>query len=297
MSEPNRKLVDSEDRRISAIERDVSIELAPEQARTFNPAPHLLPSGSRVFLTHLEGKPTAIQVEAARRLKETGFVPVPHIGARHFASERDFLDLLRAHSANGITEALVVGGNPSSARGPFFDAAALLEHPAFADSTIRTVFLGGYPEGHPAIAGPTLNAELNRKIALCLERKLEPRLVSQFAFDGKAISTWAADVGRTHPGLPVHVGLAGVTSITKLIRFGMICGVGPSLAVLRRSPAGMFNVLADKDPGEVLDTAESHYPAHLLPFNLHFYPFGGWERTLAWVHERRLTLRTRDACP
>ncbi len=213
--------------------------------------------------------------------------PVPHIGARHFASERDYGELLLAHSRNGVTEALIVGGNPLSAAGPFADAASLIEHPAMAANAIRTVFLGGYPEGHPAIAADRLNEALSHKLALCQSRDLQARLVSQFAFDGKAIAAWAASVQRTHPGLPVHVGLAGVTSIPKLIKFAMLCGVGPSLAMLRRSATGLFNILADKDPGEVLDATEESYPADLPPFGLHFYPFGGWEKTLAWIGERR----------
>lgn len=287
MSHPTPSPAASPSRQPSAAEGSVSIELAPEQVAGFDPAPDSFAAGSRVFLTHLEGKPTAAQVKAARRLKDAGFVPVPHIGARHFASEQEFCDLIQAHSRNGVSDVLFIGGNPTSARGPFSDAAALLAHPVLTDSTIRTVFLGGYPEGHPAIPADTLDAALARKIALCNERNLQPRLVSQFAFDGKTIAAWATAAQKAHPGLPVHLGLAGVTSITRLIKFGMICGIGPSLAMLRRSAAGLFNILAERDPGEVLDAIEAHYPADLPPFHLHFYPFGGWEKTLGWLKARR----------
>jgi methylenetetrahydrofolate reductase (NADPH) len=102
-------------------------------------------------------------------------------------------------------------------------------------------------------------------------------------------------VQRAYPGLPMHVGLAGVTSITKLIKFGMICGIGPLLAMLKRSAAGLFTILADKDPGDVLDADEGYYPTSLSPILLHFYLFGAWEKTLDWMQERRLATRMKGS--
>ncbi|MER8550835.1 methylenetetrahydrofolate reductase [Mesorhizobium sp. M0976] len=286
---PERKLCAAPEPAASAglVRRDISIELAPAQVAGFRPIASSFPYGSRVFLTHLEGKPIALQVEAAKQLLEAGFIPVPHIGARHFATERDFRDLVLAHSRNGVSEALLVGGNPLLARGPLDNAAALLSHPVLADSTIRTAFIGGYPEGHPVIPANALTAALAQKIAICGERGLRPRLVSQFAFDGGAIGIWTAEIQRNYPDLPIHIGLAGVTSLAKLIKFGMLCGVGPSLAMLRRSAAGLFNILADKNPGDVIHAIEAHRPSG--SFHLHFYPFGGWEKTLAWVAEHQMS--------
>jgi methylenetetrahydrofolate reductase (NADPH) len=267
------------------LRQDFSIELAPAQVAGFTPLNSTFPRGSRVFLTHLEGKPVALQVEAAKQLLDAGFTPVPHIGARHFASEREFQDLVLAHSRNGISEALIIGGNPLRAKGPLDNAAALLSHPVLADSTIRTAYIAGYPEGHPTIPETALTAALEQKVAILRERGLRPRLISQFAFDGAAIGVWTAEIRRNYPDLPIHIGLAGVTSLSKLMKFAMLCGVGPSLAMLRRSAGSLFNILAEKDPGDVLDAIEAHRPSGSL--HLHFYPFGGWEKTLAWVADRR----------
>ncbi|QPC94524.1 methylenetetrahydrofolate reductase [Mesorhizobium sp. INR15] len=269
------------------LDQGVSIELAPAQAAGFNPSPEAFPPGSRVFLTHLAGKPVAAQAEAARQLKAAGFVPVPHLGARHFETARDFADLVEAHSRNGVSEALFVGGNPLFSSGPFAEAADLLAHPALAASTIGTAFIGGYPEGHPAIAQDALADALQRKVAICRERELAPRLVSQFAFDGWMMADWALNVRRAHPDLPIHLGLAGVTSLTKLLKFAMLCGVGPSLAALRRSGAGLFNVLAEKNPGDLIEAIEAHFPAEHPRLFAHFFPFGGWEKSLGWLSDYR----------
>lgn len=286
MPEPKHRLTPENSPNLVA--EGVSLELAPAQAAGFLPLETAFPEGSRVFLTHLEGKPLALQVEAARQLRQAGFVPVPHFGARHFASPKEFVDLVGAHSRNGVTEALFVGGNPLAANGPLEDAADLLAHPVIADSTIRTAFIGGYPEGHPAIGRSALAHALLRKIAICHDRDLAPRIVSQFAFDGAMMAAWTNDLHRAYPGIPVHLGVAGVTSLTKLIKFAMMCGVGPSLAALRRSGVGLFNVLADKDPGDLVEAIETGLASNCgAQTFLHIFPFGGWEKSLSWLEEFR----------
>lgn len=265
----------------------MSIELAPEQVRNFAPQVELFPHGSRVFLTHLTGKPEAIQVEAALRIQEMGYVAVPHFGARNFKTDKDFVDLVAAHSRNGITDALFLGGNPPLFAGPMGQSAQLLSHPVLKDSSIKTAFVAGYPEGHPSISETNLSDALRCKIEICKDRSLEVRIVSQFAFDGGMIAAWARKLHAAHPGLPVHVGLAGVTSLTKLIRFSMMCGIGPSIAALRRSASGLFNIIADRNPADVLDAMVAAYPDPASQMQLHFFPFGGWEKTLSWFDDYR----------
>ena len=260
----------------------VSIELAPEQVRNFAPRVEQFPHGSRVFLTHLTGKPEAMQVEAALRIREMGYTAVPHFGARNFKTEKDFIDLVTAHSRNGITEALFLGGNPPLFAGPMGQSSQLLSHPVLKDSTIGTAFVAGYPEGHPAISETDLSDALQRKIEICEARSLDVRVASQFAFDGEMIAAWAKKLHAQHPDLPIHVGLAGVTSLTKLIRFSMMCGVGPSIAALRRSASGLFNIIADRNPADIVDAMVAAYPDPAAHMQLHFFPFGGWEKTLSW---------------
>lgn len=269
------------------VETTTSIELAPEQVRNFAPQADTLPLGSRVFLTHLAGKPEALQVEAAARIMEMGYVAVPHLAARNFKTERDYVSFVQAHSRNGIDEALFLGGNPALFPGPLGESAELLAHPVLSDSSIRTAFVAGYPEGHPNIPEVRLKDALTCKLEICAHRSLEPRIVSQFAFDGGMIGAWARQLHHDFPEVPVHVGLAGVTSLTKLIRFAAMCGVGPSIAALRRSASGLLNIVADRNPGDVLDAVASAYPDPLTPLHLHFFPFGGWEKTLTWLSDYR----------
>jgi methylenetetrahydrofolate reductase (NADPH) len=78
-----------------------------------------------------------------------------------------------------------------------------------------------------------------------------------------------------------------VTSLPKLIKFGVKCGIGPSLAALRRSTGSLLRVLADKDSADVIAGIEESYPVPKAPLTLHFFPFGGWKKTLDWVKVAR----------
>ncbi|MBB6469378.1 methylenetetrahydrofolate reductase (NADPH) [Aminobacter lissarensis] len=271
------------------IDGAISIELSPDQVRDFRPSQAILPAGSRVFLTHLTGKPLGAQIEAARTLIEMGYVPVPHLGAKNFESVKDYVRQIETHGRNGVTDALFVGGNPLTSSGPLREAAELLAHPILSSAGIRTAFIGGYPEGHPSISKDALRDATMRKLSLCHGKGLSPHIVSQFAFDGRSMANWAKELQAEHPDLPVRLGLAGVTSLPKLIKFAVMCGIGPSLAALRRSGAGLFNVLADKDPGDVIKGIEASYPSPFGPLDIHFFPFGGWQKTLDWIETARLT--------
>ncbi len=269
------------------IDSDISIELAPEMVAKFRPDSTLLPQGSKVFLTHLAGKDPVVQIAAARELVTMGYVPVVHMGARNFDSEAAFVSFITAHRSNGVTSGLFLGGNPLKYTGPFGQAVDLLNHPVIADSGFTEAFISGYPEGHPDISRGALDQARARKIERCHRLGLSPRIVTQFAFDGAAMADWTAQMHSQHPNVPVRLGLAGVTSLPKLIKFAIMCGVGPSIAVLKKNAGGLLNVLADKDPSDVITAIEANLTVVSGPTDLHFFPFGGWEKTLRWIVEAR----------
>ncbi|MCC0048824.1 MAG: methylenetetrahydrofolate reductase [Rhodobiaceae bacterium] len=265
---------------------DISIELAPEMVSKFAPDPVVLPSESKVFLTHLTGKPLQSQIDAARRLIDMGYTPVVHIGARNFTAESEYVDLIEAHARNGVTHGLFLGGNPLTHNSPFNQALDLLDHHVLRGSGFTHAFISGYPEGHPGIGEDTLIDVRKRKIGVCQDLGMKPEIITQFAFDGARMATWANAVSQMHPGTALRLGLAGVTSFTKLIKFAVICGVGPSIAVLKKNAGSIMNVLSESDPGDVITRLKRDYSGN-NPLNVHFFPFGGWEKTLDWVERQR----------
>jgi methylenetetrahydrofolate reductase (NADPH) len=96
----------------------------------------------------------------------------------------------------------------------------------------------------------------------------------------------------------VHVGLPGVTSPATLIKYGLACGIGPSLEVLRKQTGGLLKLATTrlwKPDGIVEEIAAATLddPASLIRA-FHLFPFGGLDRTAEWLSSAR---GTRAALP
>lgn len=271
---------------------DISIELLPEHVAGFKPSASALPLGSLVFLTHILGKPLEVQRQAASALLGMGYEPVPHLAARNFRAVEDYAAHLADLTKRGVKAVLMIGGNPGPDRSVMTCAADLLRQPFVRQAGLERVFLGGHPEGHPTIPAASLKAAMIEKVALAREFGLSPRIVTQFAFDGTIMTRWADDLRASGIDVPIRFGVAGVTSLTKLVKFAMLCGVGASLSALTRQGNSIFKAMREQDPSDVLVGLALGTRAHMLrDVSVHFFPFGGWERTLEWVdHERKAHL-------
>lgn len=274
---------------------DISIELLPEHVASFDAERSGLPRGALVFVTHIGGKPLHIQVEAARLLKTFGLEPVCHLGARNFVSVDEYAAHLSKLGNAGVRTVLMIGGNSSTGRPAMHCSSEMLTHPIMKQSGIQRVFFAGHPEGHTDIPAETLRSAIKEKVGLARDLGLSPALVTQFAFDGGVMTAWAGNVRRDGIDVPIRFGVAGVTSVAKLIKFAMFCGVGASLKGLTRQGGSILKAMREQDPGEVIEGLETGIRSHGLDkVALHFFPFGGWERTTAWVaEEQRRRLLTK----
>ena len=59
-----------------------SIEIGPKQAIESADLPGLFPVGTRVYITDIGTDDNATLVRAAKRVRDTGYEPVPHIASR-----------------------------------------------------------------------------------------------------------------------------------------------------------------------------------------------------------------------
>lgn len=272
----------------SSLLDDYSIELLPEHVAGFDAEKAGLPAGACVFLTHIGGKPLSAQLEAARRLKADGLEPVCHLGARNFASIGEYATHLTKLGEAGVRTVLLIGGNASGGQPVMHCASDLLQHPVMRDSGIKRVYFAGHPEGHPEIAADVLSSVLIEKVALARDQGLEANLVTQFAFDGGLMTNWANRVRQSGVDVPIRFGAAGVTSVAKLVKFAMMCGVGASLKGLTRQGGSILKAMREQDPREVIEGIETGIRSFgLRDVRLHFFPFGGWERTTEWVATER----------
>lgn len=266
---------------------DFSIEVVPREAQRIDDMRAHLPVGTRVFVSWVPSAGPADLVEAAAKLRRQEMEPVPHLAARRLSGEATLRDLLsRLAGEAEVRDALVIAGDPAAAAGSYQGSLDLLRSGLLERHGIRRIGVGAHPEGHPRIAGPQLRQALRDKAAYAEAARAELYVVTQLAFAARPVVRWLdGPKADEAPGLPVEVGLAGLTTARNLIRYARACGVGGSLTVLLRHPGTVFRLAQVVVPEKaVLDLAHAaaERPGRRI-VGVHFYPFGGFRRTAAWA--------------
>jgi len=263
---------------IVRLARAASIETSTRNLADIDGYAARLPPGADVFAASLPGTPYHHLVSVARRLRQAGLNPVPHIAARRLANAeaaREFLALLRDEAR--VTRALVIAGDSRVPVGPFDSSAALLE-----THGIRSIGIAGYPEGHPRIGASAIEAALDRKLAYAARNGLEAFVVTQFCFDPGAIVGWVERLRARGVAVPVRVGVAGIANIRTLLNYARRCGIGNSIRALGTEPISLPRLLTQQGPEKVVRQVAAA-AAGASVAGLHFFPFGGFAQTARWA--------------
>lgn len=265
--------------------RSYSIEIASHDERSAAIAVETLPSGAETFIASLPKTLPDEVVGAARRLHRGGLSPVPHIAARNLRSERELDGLLERLAAEaGVDRALLVGGDRNEPAGPYVDSLQVLNSGLLEKHGIRTVYLPCYPEGHPRIDDGRLRRARQDKLAAAQKAGLSTAFVSQFCFEAAPITRLARDLRAEGIEAPLRIGIAGPVSPGTLLKYALLCGVGPSIRVLRERD-GVARALIAGDAAHLLAEialAQKNEPA-LAIGSIHFFTFGAVSRTTAMV--------------
>lgn len=278
-----------------------SVEITPREAPSLPPLADVLPAGTAVYLTFLPGTPWAETVAAARSVRDAGMRPVPHLAARAVPDRAALRRMLADLAAVGVEDLLVLAGSLATPVGEFHEAAQVLDTGLLDEVGIARVGIVGHPEGHPDVDGDELLRALLAKCRIARERGLDLHLVTQFAFAPEPIVAWERAIRARGADVPVHVGLPGLTTPARLLRFGLRCGVGASLKVLRQQAGGVLRLATSgvHHPDTTLvgiAAAVAADPASLLR-GIHFFPFGALAPTAAWatdIRDGRFEVDDRD---
>jgi methylenetetrahydrofolate reductase (NADPH) len=179
----------------SALLADFSLEMTGKDVPQLAGARALIPDGTRINVTFLDKEEPQARLDAARAVRASGLVPVPHVSARRLRSRAAFEGFLAALRSHGATEnVFVVGGDPATPHGPYPDSLAVLGCGLLPRYGVRHVGIAGYPEGHPVISTPVLWSALEEKAAMLGEQQLTGVIITQFGFDAEAVLDWAEAV-------------------------------------------------------------------------------------------------------
>ena len=200
--------------------------------------------------------------------------------------------ILKSYSHFGVNEILVIGGDISSVKGPFHNTADLIETGIFENYGIHRLGVAGHPEGSPNISDDELQKALDRKNELAVQSDLDIYIETQFCFDPKPIIAWEEQTRLRGNQLPIRIGLAGPAKLSTLIRFGLMSGVGPSIQFLKKQASKMAELLITKDPSEMINALtiyQAKTPNSCID-GVHFYPFGGFEKTAQYASGLTISL-------
>jgi methylenetetrahydrofolate reductase (NADPH) len=265
-----------------------SIEMTPRQAIDSADLPGLFPAGARVYLADLGG-PDRTQVMAARRLRQLGYEPVPHLAARRLTT----VGALEQHVAAlageaGVADMLVVGGGAARPAGAFASSLSVLETGLLDRYAITEVGVAGHPEGSPDFPENIAIEALRQKQAFAERTGARVRIVTQFGFDPDRAIAWAAALGEHGIDLPVHLGVAGPAKLTTLLKYAAMCGVGNSIGFLKKRALSLGALASNQSPETVVGPIEAHWRANPgSPIEqIHVFPFGGIEKAAEWLVAR-----------
>lgn len=275
----------SQDDAVRALFRDYSLEITGKDIGHVWASRAAIPAGTPINIAFLGNETHAQRIEAASRIREWGFEPVPIISSRRLKSVEDRDDLLRGlvSSARPV-RFMLVGGDPSTPAGPYRDSLDLIASGILADHGITRVGIAGYPEGHPKIEQARLWDALQRKVQLLEDQGCSVEITTQFGFYAGAVIDWIVQLRARGIAAPVRIGVPGPADVKRLLRFAAQFGVASSAAVVGKYGFSLANLVNRVGPDRfMLGLAQGTAGRELGPVLLHLYPFGGLAETVAWA--------------
>lgn len=266
-----------------------SMEVMPRTAEKVEDFRAILPTGTRVYIAHIEGTPIEEMVATAKRIGEEGYSVMPHFPARIIKDKATLHDWVGRYKDVGVRQGLLLAGGVAQPHGDFHTSMQLLESGAF-DGFDR-LHVAGHPEGNKDIdpdGSDKMVMEAARwKSAFAERTDAEMAMATQFCFDAAPVIAWVDRLQAEGVKLPVHIGVAGPAKLQTLIKFAIACGVGPSLKVLQKRAMDVSKLLLPYEPTDFLNDLAAHKAANpgFGIEQVHFFPLGGIKTNAQWVTE------------
>ena len=272
---------------IQDLVKSFSIETTVREAARIEKYGDFVRAGTEFYIAHVPGTSPDETVALAKRLRQEGMEPVPHIVARRIPSAVALDDVLgRLVGEAGVNRVLVVAGDIDKAEGELSSALQILESGLLDKHGLRNIRVAGHPEGHRAVADDVLKQALATKNEYANRTGAQVTVVTQFTFAAEPFIAWEHAM-REVTRLPYAAGLPGLATIKTLLKYAIDCGVGPSLSAVSKHAANLTKLLAVQTPDEVVVGLAQHKSRnpHSLLKGVHFFPFGGLKRTAEWVNK------------
>ena len=266
-----------------------SIEVMPRTAKKIDNFKRILPYKTTVYVAHLEDTPIEEMFTTCKRLISEGMIPMPHIPARIINNAGKLEDWVKEYASLGVEQSLLLAGNGRAPSGDLFNSIQMLESGIFEKYSFKKIQIAGHPEGNPDIdkdgsLEKTINA-LKIKQDFARRTKLQVGITTQFCFDLNPVIKWLEILESEKIDLPISLGLAGPTKLQTLIKYAIMCGVGPSISVLKKRAKDLTKLLLPFEPTEIVKALDLNKKNKLFKNvdSLHFFPLGGIEESASFA--------------
>lgn len=263
-----------------------SIEITPSVAKRIIDFSKILKLGTKVNVTHLPGTSPIETIETSKQLYEQGMLPVPHLAVRSIQNLEALEILIKQLSEKAkIKEILIIAGSINKPVGDLYESMQVLNSGLIQKYGINKVGIAGHPEGSPDISDIQLELALKKKNEWAQQQGLDVYIETQFAFDSKPVLEWEKIIRENGNTLPIHVGIPGPATIKTLLKFAISSGIGPSLQMIKKQSKNITRLFTTQSPDKYIYglARGMEQDKECLIKNFHFYPFGGFLKTVEWA--------------
>jgi methylenetetrahydrofolate reductase (NADPH) len=263
-----------------------SLEITAKDVAALTKAAPQIPPATPIAVTFLPGEGLEARITATKAVRALGFEPMPHFSARRLTSHDEFKTYLNvATSEAGVKRCFVIAGDTPEPAGPFADSSALIATGEFERAGITAIGVGGHPDGHPNMTPEQCWEVVQKKQRDIESRGMAALIVTQFGFDPDAVLAWLQELRNRGIDCPVRIGVPGPANIATLIRFAARCGVSATSSVMAKYGVSLTKLIGAAGPDKLVDEIAAKFGKSHGQMRLHFYPFGGLERTVSWINE------------
>ena len=269
-----------------------SVEVTPKAASKIENFEDYIPSGTLVYIAHIEGTPIEEMVETAKKINDQGFCAMPHFPARIIKDKNVLEDWIsRYKNEANVSNALLIAGGANKPYGEYDSSIQLIESELFDKADFNNLHIAGHPEGSMDIDpdGSTANVDqaLSWKNEFSKRTDADMAITTQFSFDASSVISWANNIKEAGIDIPVHIGIAGPAKLQTLLRYSIECGVGASIKIIQKRAKDLTKLLLPYKPTNII-TELATYKANNPSFNIekvHFFPLGGIKQVSDFVKE------------
>ncbi len=269
-----------------------SVEVTPKAASKIENFEDYVPSGTLIYIAHIEGTPIDEMVATAKKINDQGFCPMPHFPARIIKDKKVLNDWIsRYKNEANVSNALLIAGGANKPYGEYDSSIQLIESELFDKANFSNLHIAGHPEGSLDIDpdGSTKNVDhaLSWKNEYSKRTDAKMAITTQFSFDADAVISWANSVKASGVDIPIHIGIAGPAKLQTLLRYSLECGVGASIKIIQKRAKDLTNLLLPYKPTTIISQL-AEYKDKNPDFNIekvHFFPLGGVKQVSDFVKE------------